>query len=377
MLKFWLDGVIKTLIGSTGFFINCLGIWILFSKPKMRTLYHYIFACLLISNNLYLFCSTLTTLFYEFECKSVLWTIPHFAIPFEDISLTANLLTTICLSYERFVICADPTKYRRQKSLTTRSWHHKIVKYMCLIVLFSITYNLPRFFTYKMPEPNQKQKPQKTSLRNDSDFKLYYKGVRWIIFTTISLSTLLYLNWEIFQRITKILISPTPNVNKKVIDVSNIEKTKPFGMKVQLMKLIRKRERLIFALFLLVIVSLICSSLKLAEETIQAMGIGKKTDGIRELKMFARVMLVVNSSVNVWIYCLSDKRFCNYFFSYFMLMIYFVSCKYVCKPSSAMQNGIKNRRYELSSVTDSSIRSRRSSKRHSAKRTSKKYALRL
>ena len=176
------------------------------------------------------------------------------------------------------------------------------------------------------------------------------------------------MNWEIFQRIAKLLTDANPIIRKNEENADDTEKSQLIGTKVPLMKLIRKRERLILALFSLVIVSLICSSLKLAEETVQALNIGdcKSIRGLKELQMFARAMRVINSSVNVWIYCISDKRFIGYFFSYFKRTIYFATCKYLCKPK--LQNETKRRISKFSStVTDSqySQRSRRSAKRQS------------
>ena len=103
-------GGIKTVLGFAGFILNSLAIWIFITKKRMKSMFNRTFIYLLVANNLYLVCETLLTMYYNFGFKYVVWTLPYVAIPVKGISRTAGLLITICLSYERFVICGDPGK---------------------------------------------------------------------------------------------------------------------------------------------------------------------------------------------------------------------------------------------------------------------------
>ena len=78
---------------------------------------------------------------------------------------------------------------------------------------------------------------------------------------------------------------------------------------MQIFKIMQKRHNLVLALFLLVLCNVICYSLKLAEETIQALGYDP--DGLEELRRLARLMITVNSSIDALIYYISDKKFRN------------------------------------------------------------------
>ena len=349
-------GVIMVSLGVLGLTINSLTIWIFATKKNMISFFHRIFIWLLMENNVYLVCTILSSMYYDFGFKYVIWTLPYFVFPFKDISRTACLLTTICLSYERYVMCKDPGKAKRSSSLThAKHGKCKVVKEMSCVIIFSFLYNFPRFFAYTLPTNPFEERPQPTNLRNDASFKLYYKGVRWIIFTTISLAILIFLNWEVYRRINNMLkdcnCTSATNEGTPII----LEKNNNFGMNVQFLKLVRRREKLVFALFLLVACNLICNSLKVAEETIQAFDLA--TDGLRELQMFARLMLTINSSVNVLIYYTSDKKFRKYFLSYVKRSIYLVSCKYFFKPE------IENAKHKTNESTIPSSLPRRYSKR--------------
>ena len=77
--------IVLALIGIVG---NTLAVYIFTTEKKMRTIFHYILICLLVSDNLYLVCTLLGALHFDFGVKELVWTMP--------VSYTHLTLPTIC-----------------------------------------------------------------------------------------------------------------------------------------------------------------------------------------------------------------------------------------------------------------------------------------
>ena len=358
MAQFSLLGLIMVSLSIIGITMNSLGIWIFITKKKYNSSFHRILTWLLIGDNLYLFCTIISSFYFDFSFKEVIWILPYFVLPFKDIARTVCLLTTIYLSYERYLICEDPGKLKRStKKHEARHGKCKLIKVMVFVWIFSVFYNILRFFVYTIddnlikctnPKMVQLDRPiltnnntnrlQKTCLRDNEDYKLYYKGVRWIIFTSFTLGFLVFLNWMVYDKINQTLRS----CNRKQVSKEDIllENTNS-KINLQFFKIMHRREKLVFTLFLLVICNLICSSLKLAEETIQALDL--RPDGLKELQMLARLMITINSSINALIYFTSDKKFRYYLLSDIKRSINFVSCKYFFQLELKNDKPKKNR----------------------------------
>lgn len=339
-------GVIMVFLSVMGLTLNSLAIFVFVKRKNTKTLFHRILVCLLMENNVYLLCTMFSSLYYDFEVKYLIWTLPYFAFPFRAISRTACLLTTIYLSYERFVICCDPQKLKRSGTLNSgRQENIKMTRNVIFIILFSIIYNIPKFFTYKLPTKPYQDNPKQTNLRHDPNYKLYYKGVIWGLFTVISLTILIFLNWKVYKTINQTLLvcDPTTTNNNEGIssgmteNITNKENTKMINM--QFFKIMQKRHNLVLALFLLVLCNVICYSLKLAEETIQALGYDP--DGLGELRMLARLMITVNTSMDALIYYISDKKFRTDISFYIRQSMAFISCGYFIKPEIKHSNSIR------------------------------------
>ena len=132
-------GTLMVVLATLGIVGNTMVIYIFTTKKKMRTLFHYILICLLLSDNLYLVCTLLGAINFDFGVKSLVWTMPYFVFPFKDISRTACLLTTIILSYERYSICCDPKKFKRSNSISSEKKNkYKLIMVMISVWTFSI-----------------------------------------------------------------------------------------------------------------------------------------------------------------------------------------------------------------------------------------------
>ena len=205
---------------------------------------------------------------------------------------------------------------------------------MTSVWTFSIVYNILRFWAYTLKTDSGAIELKKTRLREDPDYKLYCKGVRWVIFTIVSLGMLIFLNWKIYKYVSQSLKGcekTSPGTEKEGVAFGHtmFPGIRNSRMHNQLFKIIRKRENLVFALFALVICNLICNSLKMIEEIIQ--GLGYRPDGLGTLKDIARLMVTMNSSVNALIYCFSDKQFRVYLDGILVNLPHLISCNYFSK----------------------------------------------
>ena len=166
-------GTVMVVLAMMGIVGNTLAVYIFATKKKMRTIFHYILICLFLSDNLYLVCTLLSAIHFDFGVKGLVWTMPYFVFPFKDISRTACLLTTIILSYERYSICCDPKKFKRSNSISSEKKNqYKLMMVMISVWTFSILYNILRFWAYTLTTDSGATELKKTKLREDQDYKL-------------------------------------------------------------------------------------------------------------------------------------------------------------------------------------------------------------
>ena len=351
-MSFWLDGVFKILVGCFGIFINSLAIWILVTQQKMQNMFLHILTCSLFFDNGYMLMEVLTTLYWDFNVKGLVWLLPYVAYPFKEVFYTCNILITISLSYERYALISDSKGYKQTMEIS-KFRHKRLKKYLLAIIMFSIMFNLPSFFTHSVSMEKQvidktgemctlktleDYKPVKTCAYtiHRAIWKILDKAVKWTIFLIGSFSLLVFFNWKLFKSVKEKL-----QVREEIRKISSISVPESGGLhktkkdttidkvrsRIKILKTLRKREKFTTALFALVTSFFICNVWFLGEAI--ADGVRLKGDAksiFENYEIISRLMRMLNSCTNVFIYCVVDRTFKNFFKQDLKSIAYYMSC---------------------------------------------------
>lgn len=345
--SFWIDGVLISVIAAMGVILNIIALFILVSKKNMQNVFNHLLVFSFIAHNLYLFTSAFPRLYYNFKVEFAVLFIPHFAYPIEDIALTLNVLITVCLSHERYIVIPNPTQYKRTMNVK-KNRHRRLLIYILPIIIFSFIYNIPKFLSYNLVFNTCKNKTEKekTDLRKNEHFITYYLGMSWLVFTGISFLLLCLLNWKILRNIKK-NFSTSPEkltVRTKIVmgrrfSAVTIKKQGQNAGKITL----RKDEQLSLASVAIVIVFLVCNLPRVTDEIMDAFD---KED--YKLEVASRLFLTINSSLNIIIYCSLNRRFNCHFTQAMKTLIYRFT--FSCFGQDAEHN---NKRIDLDTETKS------------------------
>lgn len=332
--NFWIDGVVRFTFLCVGFIINGISISLLLSKKKLQSMFNHLLACSLITDNCYLFVQAFLLVFYQFDALSIYWLLPYFAFPFQDVFQTANALLTICLSHERYSATKDLQGYTAEMAFK-RNRYVRLLKYLALVVSFSIIFCIPRFLVYTMDADgnNKGELVPKTSLGKNEDFRLYYKGVRWISFLSLSFVALIFFNWKTWKNIRKASkviseFAATTTTTAVSSTTTTVSLTGNAKIRKSMEEKNRKREKKTsFTLFALTIVFFICNGFFLLKQiiAITPIEIGVK------FERTSRMLLTLNSCVNVIVYCMTNAEFRKYYLSYLQQIVNLITCKYAFK----------------------------------------------
>ena len=313
---FIFEGTLVPIIGSIGFFGNILSILVL----KLRDLdLKPSFANLLVTLCIFDMIFILAViLFYTIPIHSIYYeehAIPYitpFLLPLIHIALTGSVYSVVAVAMERYCIICNPFNWQNQG---------RGFRYIIAIVVFSLLYNLNKFFEVEVgyvevPKTElvnettititntTKAIVTITSLRGDALYTKVVILLNFLIMVVVPLTMLSLCHYLTFAKIRE---------NTKLHNtISNNQ----------------RRDNAMAALFFLIIgCFLICHSGKFVLNFFEISTLFNDKDEAWPtwtfvLTRFNHLMLVINSSVNFFIYCFRDARFRCAVFSIFGLNVY-------------------------------------------------------
>ena len=343
LMKFWLDGIITIALGSLAILINSLAIWILVRQQKMQSMFLHILTCSLVFDNGFILMQVLIALFYDFKLSGLVWLLPHFAFPLKEVFYTCNILCTISLSYERYAHISDTEGYKQSMKIS-KFRHTRLKKYIFAIVMFSMIFNLPEFFTFCVSLETYRPSTTVVYKNNQTIWKILDMTVKWTISLIGSFSLLVFFNWKIFKNVKEKM-----KMRKEIRKMSNISAPDMTSVSVpdeatlnvnekdnspdkiqspmKILKTLRRREKFTIALFALVASFFLCNVWFFGE--VIADCIRLKVDAniaFETYEVVTRVMRVLNSCTNVLIYCVVDRTFKTFLKQDLKRIIYYISC---------------------------------------------------
>lgn len=148
----WLEGIGQMTVGGIGFLANCIAIPILGSK-EMSSMFNRLLICLAIFDNVFIICSLL-------ECvrKHIVSTQVHeyifgyFLYQFHNMIVCCCTYMTVVLALERYRAVWRPIEYHNNVNSSPHPWRRVLKSYIIPVVLFSVLFNLPKFFETKFKE---------------------------------------------------------------------------------------------------------------------------------------------------------------------------------------------------------------------------------
>ena len=340
-LSFCIDGVVSIPLTAIGITLNCVALLILLFKQNMQNMFNHLLVISFIFHNCYLFASTFPRLYYNFGAEFAVYAMPYMAYPLQEISHTASILMTICLSHERYAVIPNPRQYGKTMAIT-KNRRRRLLMYMLPVIVFAIGYNIPKFFSYELLySPINKVEMVKTELRKSKDFIVYYLGVSWFTFVLISFIMIYFLNWKVVKNIQqKFRISRSFSTSRRLSIRDQISNGKRYSM-VRIRKhsatnqrntkkeVLGRREKMSLASIAIVVVFLFCNTLKVIDEIMDAFG----HDDFK-LEVASRLFLTINSALNIIIYCSLNRRFNEHFTRAIKYCIYLVTFTYFCRLES-------------------------------------------
>ena len=301
ILHFILEGVVQCLISCLGVAGNTISIFLLLGR-KLKNSFNQLLAVLAIFDLIYICTMMLDSIInLGLENDLLIMLKPYFLHPLNSISMMCSIYMTIGVAMERYTAVYHPMEYNRRQQDTTSKTHY-IITFLSPLIILAILFNIPKFFE---SEVKHYQEGNTTKLYWDvTDFRMNDMYVTW------------YINWA---RLLILGLIPFISI---------------FFLNTKIYLAIRRRRRgkrrrddnLSIVLMLIVGVFLICNlpRLILNMHEITVIHIVNKcthTDlgGFPAwsiaLGFVSHVLLVLNSSINLMIYCLVGAKFRQVFWT--------------------------------------------------------------
>ena len=145
--RYWVGGVMVSIVSITGFLLNLVAICVLLTRLSNHNNFNHLMVILFVLDSLYLLLSMITTIQRRFGLKNRTITIlyPKFTYPISSISLTLSIFMTVGMAHERYIAIKHPITHR-QRMTSAKFRRINLLKYMILIVFLAVGFNISKFF---------------------------------------------------------------------------------------------------------------------------------------------------------------------------------------------------------------------------------------
>lgn len=290
LFEFWSNGILLNLVGVLGILGNILSMIIL-SRPQMRSSINYLLIGLARCDTMLIITSMLLfgvpaiypyTGYLRYYYLRLLPEISRVVYPLAMSAQTASVYLTLTVTLERYVAVCHPL---RARALCT---YGRARIYVVVIILFSICYNIPRFFEVDLSKYEDSEFGfvyciTASDLRAEPDYiNIYIHWLYLVFIYFIPFLSITFFNSMIYRQVRK--------ANRERQRLSRTEK-REIGLATML--------------FCVVIVFICCNILALLINIIEAFS-GEIYD---RLVKTSNLLVTINSSVNFIIYVIFGEKF--------------------------------------------------------------------
>ena len=371
-INFWINGVCTCGVVIGGVILNCVSIYIIWKKYENANIFYQMLISLLCFDILVLVTWMNLSLYMAFKVENIviLHMFPYFSIPSTQIAITVSTFMTVAIAHERYLAVRDPLKYS-QHMKTPKLQSQRLRLYLFIVIVISVAFNVPHFIELEvryiddslLADNNTDLCHRNTSsdsllseIENDTNQTMedinsnntstpiicytsfgenpyyldYYRNWAKLMVTgVIPFVLLIFFNTYIYKAIKKNasrrqrLTSAGPSsAPQRLISTqqSNPSHNASIGLGItgrQPMSTSTKRkdeENLSMVFVGIVTIFLLCHSLKIGLNFYDGL-FGKvgATSANRIAGYFSNFLIVLNSAINMIIYCILNRKFRNHF----------------------------------------------------------------
>ena len=372
-INFWVNGVCTNVVVIIGVILNCVAIFIIRKRFENANIFYQMLISLLCFDILVLVTWTNLSLVlaFDLEYPALMHMFPYFSITSTYITITSSTFMTTAIAFERYLAVKDPLKYS-QHMKTPKFQEKRLRLYLFIVIVLSVAVNIPHFMEFEvryvdariLTQPtinpcnlnasdiellavgnsttftnnsnivdtdsikNSKPVICNTEFGENTDYLYYYRcWVRLLITGAIPFALLVIFNVYIYaamkrsakrrQRLTssasgdpnRIMMSHYANQN----GVQSERGVTPKAVSMPESVKRKDEENLSMAFVGICSVFLLCHSLKIGLNLSD--GLSGKVGGTALnmiLGYFSNFLIVLNSAINMVIYCIMNSKFRNY-----------------------------------------------------------------
>ena len=342
--SWWVETIGNLCCGCVGLFLNSITIHVFSSSALQKNFFNRLLICLTIFDSLYIICEISEVFRHRYDTILQQHIFVNFVYPIRNIFMLSSIYMTVVLAFERYQAITDPVQYRIRGVRT--GMNQQLLTHLLPGVIFSVIYYIPRFFelyvgdrnkcnhfsnatvlntngiteeTHKMDArencmPNYGIMP--TSLRSNPFYVFWYIIVFNLTLTAvIPLCVLTFLNCRIITSLKKFSENKRSLRNGNFRSSADSSDQRPYQTASSSSTDVKKT----FILFSIVLLFAICHSLRVTfniDEFIINMEEMTNIHTCRGPRTWARylrpinpLLIILNSSLNFFIYALFDTGF--------------------------------------------------------------------
>ena len=342
--SWWVETIGNLCCGCVGLFLNSITIHVFSSPALQKNFFNRLLICLAIFDSLYITCEISEVFRHRYNTILQQYIFVSFVYPIRNVFMLSSIYMTVTLAFERYQAITDPVQYRIRGVRT--SMNQQLLTHLLPGVIFAVIYYIPKFFELYVGDRNEcnyhsngtilnnssiTEETQKrdakencmpmyglmpTSLRTNPLYVFWYIIVSNLTLTAfLPLCVLTFLNCRIITSLKKF------SENKRSLRNGNVRATadSPSRRSRQPASSSSTDVKKTFILFSIVVLFAICHSLRVTfniDEFIINVEEMTNTQTCRGPRMWARylrpmnsLLIILNSSLNFFIYALFDIGF--------------------------------------------------------------------
>lgn len=359
-ILFWVEGVLQCCMAFMGLIGNIISAIIL-SREEMRNSFNLLLIALICFDSWYLFGSILESFRRIFHLDTELHTLlfPYILYPLQFISMAGSIFMTVGISLERYIAVHYPIDYNQSMN-SPEACRRRLMKYVFPVIFLSFLFNIPKFLEarigYELTGPTNQSRVievnhgmyngsvavfidgsyyklehgqgvnhtvdqlkelfevpvvEVTELRREPAYAIYYNNwTRLLILGIIPAIMLVYLNYKIYKDIK--LRQSRRRQSMSQVTINHQAR--------------RRHEDNLAVVFMgIVLVFLVTHSLRILlnlhemiviRDAMECSRAGQRSFPLWSIvtAVFSHFLLVLNSSINMVIYCKLNPAFRILFF---------------------------------------------------------------
>ena len=275
-----------------------------------------------------------------------------FLLPFWDIAFFQTIVTTVAMTFDRYVCYCHRMKYERLVEDYCQSKLMVYLKFMLPMTIFSILFHIPSFFVVSsIKMENQAGNGCHITTRKNYEIAIIHGAfARLVVEGLIPFIMIITCNWKVYKKVTnhisekfldqpkelKERLSAFERFAKKIKRIGMIDENDPETLnntsqplrvdKTASKKLLQIEKDLAFAMIGIVSIFVICQVPYVIFRFLESIFLSENSNNTERkddfsdckeiylfellvLKLVAYLFIIINASTNAVVYCFLDKRF--------------------------------------------------------------------